>query len=95
MDEAATMLADIGYRKPVTKLTVTDTEALKSALVDHHCMLKVKAYIDQFIEGLEVLGIMTVVRKYPGLMKELFVFDKQKSIMTPGMCEVVYIHAIQ
>ena len=56
MDEAATMLADIGYRKPVTKLTVTDIEALKCALVDHHCMLKVKAYIDQFIEGLEVLG---------------------------------------
>lgn len=32
-----------------------------------------KAETDQFFDGLDVLGVMSMVRKYPDLMKPLFV----------------------
>lgn len=35
--------------------------------------LKVKAEMDQFMEGKEVLGIMSSVRKSPNLCRPLFV----------------------
>ena len=84
INEAEAMLVDSGYRKPMTKLIVTDAKDLKLALINQQCMLKVKAYTDQFIEGHEVLGIMNVIRKYPDIMKEFFVFNPEKSVMTPG-----------
>lgn len=34
-------------------------------LLDYHLILKVKAAMDQFIEGLEHLGVFTEVRKNP------------------------------
>ena len=56
----------------INKLTLNDRSDLKSALIDHHCMLKVKGYMDQFIEGLDALGVMSVIRKYPQAMKPFF-----------------------
>lgn len=32
-----------------------------------------KAETDQFFDGLDVLGVTSIVRKYPDLMKPLFV----------------------
>lgn len=47
--------------------------ALRSALLNYHRMLKAKAAIDQFCEGLEELGVLQMVRKLPAVMRPQFV----------------------
>ena len=40
-------------------------------------MLKVKACMDQYMEGLNELGILDMIKKHPEATKPLFVFEKQ------------------
>lgn len=55
VDEVQSLLQETGYKKPVTKLSVADKTSLRSILIDYHCMVRVKACMDQFAEGLEEL----------------------------------------
>ena len=50
--------------------------------MDYHCMLKVKAAMDQFAEGLEELHVLEVMRKHSILMKPLFVNNTK--LLTAG-----------
>ena len=45
-EEAADQLHQGGYRKPLCRLDLNDKNTLKSALVDSHCLLKVKVAMD-------------------------------------------------
>ena len=45
-------------------------------------MLKAKAAIDQFLQGLQVTGVLDCVRKFPDIMKPLFCFNK--CVLTAG-----------
>ena len=80
MDEAATLLFDTGFRKPICRLSMTDKCALKSALVDFHCLLKVKAAMDKYMEGLDELGILEMLKEHLGAMRPLFVSPSEHLI---------------
>ena len=54
VDEA---LVVTGYRKAVCSLRLKDKENLKAALLDYH-LIKVKAEMDQFGDGLADLGVL-------------------------------------
>ena len=56
VDEISGLILETGYRKPFVKLTMADRSELKAAMVDYHCMIKVKAAMDQYIEGLQSLN---------------------------------------
>lgn len=45
-------------------------------------MLKAKAANDQFLEGLQVTGVLDCLRKSPDIMKSLFCF--KKTTLTAG-----------
>lgn len=49
-----------------------------SAIIDYHLMFKVKAAMDQFMEGMEVLETLNEIRKNPSSFKNLFVYSQQK-----------------
>ncbi len=83
IDEAASLLHETGFRKPTCRLSMSDKSRLRSALVDYHCMLKVKAAMDQFAEGLQELGVLQLIKQYPELMKPLFVPNLK--VLTAGM----------
>ena len=70
------MLFATGFRKAVCSLGVADKPVLKSSLIDYHCLLKVKAEMDQFADGLSSLGVLDAVKKQPDVMKPLFVAQK-------------------
>ena len=72
VDEAIDFLVVTGYRKAICNLGLQDKESLKAALLDYHCLLKVKAEMDQFINGLADVGVLEYVRKHPDLLKPLF-----------------------
>ena len=75
IDEAAELILSTGFRKPLCSLALEDKASLKSILLDYHCMLKVKAEMDQFAEGLKTLGVLDMVKNYPDLFSSLFVDD--------------------
>ena len=82
IDEAANLLQETGYRKPICHLKMSHKDGLRSTLVDYHCMLKVKAAMDQFAEGLEELHVLEVMRKHSILMKPLFINNTK--LLTAG-----------
>ena len=78
IEEASELLFAPGFRKAVCSLGVADKLILKSSLIDFHCLMKVKAEMDQFADGLTLLGILDAMRKQPDVMKPLFVAQKCK-----------------
>ena len=53
-------------------LTVNSMNEALSTLAFHHCVLSIKAEIDQFCSGLEPLGVLDAVRKYKEQFKPFF-----------------------
>ena len=51
---------------------ITDKANLLSMITDYHCIIKPKTAFDQFVEGLQLSGVMHYVQKYPNVMKTLF-----------------------
>ena len=78
IDEAISLLQETGFRKPVCMLTVSDKAHLKSALLDYHCMVKVKAEMDQFSDGM-----LDFIKLYPEQMRPLFVATN--NVVTAGL----------
>ena len=84
IDESAELLLSTGFRKPICRLAIEDKECLRSVLLDYHCLLKVKAKMDQFAEGLKSLGVLEMVKCHPDLFAPLFIDDGSPPL-TPGM----------
>ena len=80
MDEAAELLLSTGFQKPLRSLAMEDKECLRLVL---HCLLKVKAEMDQFAEGLKSLGVLDMMKHHPDLFSSLFV-DGGSTLITPG-----------
>ena len=78
IDEAASLLMETGYRKPISKLDINDKACLRSSLVDFHCIFKSKAALDQFAEGLSQLNVLDRMKCLPDLMKPLFVKEDRR-----------------
>jgi len=76
------LLLETGCHMLLSSLKVRDREYLIALLLDYHCIIKPKAAIDQFIEGLQCSGIMHYVKCYPDVMKPLFC--KKKEQLTTG-----------
>lgn len=85
MDEAAELLLSTGFRKPLCSLAMEDKECLRLVLLDYHCLLKVKAEMDQFAEGLKSLGVLYMMICHPDLFASYF-DDDGSPPLTPGMC---------
>ena len=82
MDEAAEMLMGMGCKKPISKLKIDD-KSIKSSLIDYYCLLKVKAEMDQFAEGLKDLGLLEMMQHHLSLFKSLFIAPTSTHL-TPG-----------
>ena len=78
VDEVAALLLETGFRRPIANLTLADIPSLKSALIDFHCMLKVKAAMDQYAEGLQQLRVLELIQKHPLLAKRFFIAETKK-----------------
>ena len=55
IEEAADVLLITGYNTAICDLRVDDKVSLKAALIDHHCLLKVKVEMD---DGLADCGVL-------------------------------------
>ena len=62
-----------GYRKALARTSLANRHEIISSLVDYHCMTKMKAVMDQFKEGLAVLGVLKSIQENPHWWQPLFV----------------------
>ncbi len=65
------VLLETGFRKPLSMLVMADIEVIQKTL-KNHLLMRVKAELDQFQEGLAVCGVGEGVQRYPHLMAPRF-----------------------
>ena len=61
-----------GYRRPISLITLSDRREIVELLKCHSFKITIPE-ITQFAEGLESLGVLDYMKKYPDIMRELFV----------------------
>ena len=71
-DEGEALLSETGFRKPLSQLTISDRQPIIDMLLDYYIMVKVKAEMDQFKDGLQVLGFLKVLQENPQLFRQYF-----------------------
>ena len=82
MDEGLELLLSTGFRKAMSCLTLGDRSCITHALLDYHLMGRVKMEMDQFREGLEILGFLECVKKNSAIFRPFFVYTRRE--LTPG-----------
>ena len=66
-------LTECGFTKPSCGLVMEEKCDIIQALTLHQVILKSKAEIDQFGEGVAFLGTLEAMKKYPELLQCFFV----------------------
>ena len=74
------LLLETGFTMPLSQLKIDDKDNIISSIKDYHCVIKPKAAMDQFIEGLDHGGVLDSIKRFMQLMKPLF---------TPGHSYIV------
>ena len=71
-ETSAGFLTECGLSQP---LQYKAKQVLLTTLTDFHLMLRVKAVMDQFIEGLEDQRLLGAIRNNPSAFKAFFTFS--------------------
>ena len=77
------MVYETGFRKPLSLLCLCDRRDLCAKLKCHFTIVKVKAELDQFAEGLKCCGVLEYMKKFPDIMRPLLVADPA-TVVTAG-----------
>ena len=79
-DDRCAVVYDSGFSLPITKVTIQDIPTIVRAVTLHSTLMPIKSELDQLTKGLEICGILPLIRKYPRVMKELFMYDADDKI---------------
>ena len=83
--EETECLLDAGCLHPIHKATLDDKSAIVGAVALHHCVLSIKAELDQLKEGLEYTGLLQYIHKFPKAFESVFT-SKDACKLTAGKC---------
>ena len=78
MDDTLLLLYDTGFTKSINDLTISDQPSIVQSLVDYHLMIKVKAQMDQFKDGLKALGFLSMLTSKPSEWERYFIVPERK-----------------
>ena len=79
MEDDAHYIGACGILKPVIKVTTIDVPEITEAVCMEYLIMKSINELNQFQEGLNVLGLSNLIKDHPASCHELFV-DCSKSI---------------
>jgi hypothetical protein len=79
-ESVSTILLEAGYTSPITSVDDHRKGQILSVLALHHCVVAVKAALDQMISGMRCLGILSAIRKNPQLFKPCFLPGERESL---------------
>ena len=54
----ASIVCNTGYRKPLSKITLSGKDEVKKIIRDYNTIINTKAEVDQFCVGLSNLGVL-------------------------------------
>ena len=81
---------ETGFRKPLDSLQLEDVGDVSEMLIAHS-VLRVKAELDQFTDGLRCCGVLGAMREHSSLMSSLFT----PVDLTAGMWKNVMLNAVE
>ncbi len=93
MDDRSSVVYDCGFATPITRVTVNDIPLILQAVNLHTTIAPLKAELDQLASGLELFGILSLVRANPDKMASLFVHssaDRLSAEVVIGLFEIEY-----
>lgn len=67
-----TILCDCGLTKPVATLNLVDRITLIQTIALNQVLLRSKAELDSFCDGLKALGVFNAMRQHPQLLLGFF-----------------------
>ena len=87
-EEFSSILADTGFKRPLTCLTLADVAEIESTL-KVYLLLRVKPELDQLIDGLDTCGVLEGVHHHPEVMAPFFMHCAAP--LTKGQLQVVFL----
>ena len=75
MEEEFDFIGECGFIKPVIQVTMRDVPTILSNVCREYLILRSSHEIAQFLEGLNTLGIASLIKVYPSSMKQLFLYN--------------------
>ena len=71
------VLTEYGITTPPNVLRMEDKVKTIHSITLHHVLLRSKAEIDQFIQGFECLGTHNMLKMYPQILFQYYMFGAQ------------------
>ncbi|XP_067298642.1 uncharacterized protein [Pseudorasbora parva] len=87
--EAADSLSIIGALRYISHLT--ERNSLVQSAAEFFVNGRLRAALDQFSEGLQTLGLLKEMQKYPALFYDMFV-NEQKPLQAKDLCNLFYVN---
>lgn len=79
---------DCGISKPTASIQDADREGIISSLCLHFVLLTSKAELDDMLEGLKCLGVLTLIRNNPVVTRQLFIKGSPKHLTAEEMFDM-------
>ena len=76
------LLCECGWTKPSVLVKEKDKVDIIQTMSLHHVILRSKAEIDQFCDGLQACGVLGAVRQHPDLGRPFFTIEGQGHLTT-------------
>ena len=76
------ILLDCGFVKPATSVKMEDRVDIVHAITLHYAILRSKAEMDQFAEGLQSCGVLNALRQNSTLTKSFFTIGGNSKLTT-------------
>ncbi len=76
------LLNECGFAKPFISITEKDKINIIQTLALHDVLLRCKAELDQFAEGLQSCGVLDAIRQNPDLARNYFCIGRRKKLIS-------------
>jgi len=85
------LLIESGLTMPLALLTVHDKDTIVQTVALHHVLLKSKAEMDQFAQGLSALGVLDAIKDHSNLFECYFSADGVSTLVAGKYICLVYL----
>ena len=79
-EDAVSLVTETGYRQVLSKITLANKADLSKILSNYYTLIKILPQINQFGEGLDAVGVLSMIRKHPDHMQQFFTDCQYKPI---------------
>ncbi|XP_019849772.1 PREDICTED: uncharacterized protein LOC109580729 isoform X2 [Amphimedon queenslandica] len=80
LNDKDSILFECGYNKPICNVTLKDKGDVIQTIALHKVILSSLAELNQFCEGLSVLGVSHAMKKHPLLLSPFFCYDEDMQL---------------